>query len=101
MHKIAGFDTVKKIFKITIYLTNLVICLQKISNNSSDFKINMNRYLFVIDKKMVSVILATISNNDEASRFRNNLRFQQTFQTSTNNPQNLLDKRDLRFFRHR
>ena len=50
---------------------------------------------------MVSVILATISNNDEAERFRNNLRFQQTFQTSTNSPQSLLDKIDLRFFRHR
>ena len=41
---------------------------------------------------MVSVMLATISNNDEAEKFRNNLRFQQTFKTSTNSPQSLLDK---------
>ena len=50
---------------------------------------------------MVSAILARINNNDEAERFKNNLRCQQTFQTSTNSPQSLLDKIDLRFFHHR
>ena len=50
---------------------------------------------------MVSVILATISKNDEAERFIDNLRFHQTLQTSTNSPQSLLDKIELRFFRHR
>ena len=50
---------------------------------------------------MVSVILATISNSDEAERFRNNLKFQKTFKTSTNSPQSLLDEIDLRFFHHR
>ena len=50
---------------------------------------------------MVSAILARISNNDEVERFKNNLRCQQIFQTSTNSPQSLLDKIDLRFFYHR
>ena len=31
-------------------------------------------------------MLATISNNDEAERLKNNLTFQQTFKTSTNSP---------------
>ena len=50
---------------------------------------------------MVSVIIVTVSNNDEAERFRNNVRFQQTFKTSTNNSQSLLDKIDLPFSDHR
>ena len=45
-------------------------------------------------------MLATISNNDEAERLTNNLMFQQTFKTSTNSPQSLSDKIDLRFFHH-
>ena len=41
---------------------------------------------------MVSVMLTTISSNDEAEKFRNNLRSQPTSKTSTNSPQGLLDK---------
>ena len=36
----------------------------------------MNRYFICDRQKMVSVMLATNGNNDEAERFRNNLRFQ-------------------------
>ena len=50
---------------------------------------------------MFSESLAKISNNVEGEKFRNNLRFQQTLQNSTNSPQSLLNKIDLRFFRHR